>query len=81
MTYGTFHIGIIVYIIINIITAEIIYNIKKYNYKKEKSKCWRTKPMNFTKEDVYWTSITFIFIIFLFIAFTINVINNWNIKL
>lgn len=79
MTYGIFFIGIIIYIILIIITAEILY-------KRNKDKSLGFEPflgeeLYYDRDNAYGCSICIWFIILLIIGCIIKVITNWNIEI
>lgn len=81
MTYGELFISIVAYLISMIIIAKAIYKIAKDINKKQCEECWKTKPLDFTREDVYEISLPITFIISLIIIIVIYITTNWNIEI
>lgn len=81
MTYGEFFISIVAYLISIIIIAEAIYKIAKDINRKQCEECWKTKPLDFTREDAYEISLPITFIISLIIIIVIYITTNWNIEI
>ena len=81
MTYGKLFIYFIAYIISIIIVAEAIYKIAKDINRKQCEECWKTKPLDFTREDAYEISLPITFTISLIIIIIIYITTNWNIEI
>lgn len=76
MTYGEFFIFIISYIILIIITAEILYKRNKNKYLGFDIFIEECKYYN--RDNAYMTSMCIWFIIVLIGGCIIGIINNWN---
>lgn len=77
MTYGELFIGIIIYIVILIIIAEILYRRNKnkvisFNLLSDPSE------KKYNRNDAYMTNNTICFITVLITLVTYNIIINWN---
>lgn len=77
MTYGELFIGIVIYIVMLIIIAEILY---RKNKNKVMSFNLLSDPSEkkYSRDDAYMTSNTICFITVLITLVTYNIIINWN---